>query len=84
MLNDSLLVEVESSDSDGFMATIWLMSIEYGTGASEHAAIADLFSSLGEYRESLETREDRLSEPALSDLQKLRKLIRRDTPSEIP
>ena len=48
---------------------------EYGISAVAPDAITDLIISLGEYRESLERREERLGDSALRELSALRRLI---------
>ena len=61
----------------GVLATTYLETEEYGWGSTESEAIKDLMSSLVEYMKSLESRQERLSEKALFDLNKLHQLIQR-------
>lgn len=75
-LNSILLVQVRAS-RNGVLAITYLEAEEYGWGMSEHEAVMDLMSSLVEYMESLESRQDRLAEPALADLRKLQQLFLR-------
>ena len=61
-----------------WLATTWLEGVaEYGTGETDSEAITDLVVSLGEYRESLEKREEKLGNPARNELKTLRNLIER-------
>ena len=63
--------------SGSWVATTYLADIpEYGIGKSQAEAIADLLTSLSDYRESLEDREERLGPSAVDDLAKLRTLLR--------
>lgn len=50
---------------------------EYGIGETVESAIEDLLTSLSDYRESLEAREEKLAESEANDLAELRRLIRR-------
>ena len=59
----------------GWLATTHLDIAEYGFGKSLDEAVADLLTSLSDYRESLESREERLGQSAKGDLNKLRKLV---------
>lgn len=59
----------------GVLAITYLDAEEYGSGQTEREAVLDLVSSLAEYKDSLEKREHRLSEGALADLAKLRRLF---------
>jgi hypothetical protein len=68
------MAEISTSGRE-VMASTYLEIAEYGVGASLEDAVADLLTSLSDYRESLEKREDRLGPPAVHDLEKLRKLI---------
>ena len=70
-----LPIEVSASRKET-LATICLTAQEYGAGDSLEAAIQDLLTSLSDYYESLEAREDRLEPSAGEDLKILRKLIR--------
>ena len=76
-LATSLMITVSVSP-ESWLATTYLESDvpEYGLGESYGEAIADLLTSLSDYRASLEGREDRLGPPAVSDLAKLRTLLR--------
>jgi len=72
-----LLTEIQHTP-EGSIAKTWLEGVcEYGTSKDENEALSDLVTSLGEYRESLEDREDSLGESARKDLIYLRKLIDR-------
>lgn len=71
-----LWVEIRTT-SEETLAVTRLTVEEYGTGASVEEAVQDLLTSLSEYRESLEEREERLGVPAVADLAKLRKILRR-------
>jgi hypothetical protein len=75
-LATSLMVTLSTS-SESWLATTYLETDipEYGAGASQKEAIADLLTSLSDYRESLEGREERLGPPAVGDLTKLRTLL---------
>ena len=73
-LRQPLLAELRISRA-GVLALTYLDAEEYGSGKTENEAVADLLSSLVGYKESLESREDRLSDSALSDLAKLRDLF---------
>jgi hypothetical protein len=68
------MAEISTSGRE-VMASTYLEIAEYGVGASLEDAVADLLTSLSDYRESLEKREDRLGPPAVDDLERLRKLI---------
>ncbi|MBI4312768.1 MAG: hypothetical protein HY681_13455 [Chloroflexi bacterium] len=73
-----LATEVHET-SDTVTAITWLEGVEeYGIGPQKDKAIRDLIISLGEYRESLEEREEQLGPTALSHLALLRRLIQRD------
>ena len=58
-----LPVEIRVTDA-ATLAVVCLTDEEYGAGASPEDAVADLLTSLSEYRESLEERETRLGLPA--------------------
>jgi len=73
-LKSLLLVTLRTSES-GVLAITYLDTQEYGWGKTEDEAITDLMTSLVEYMESLEVRRDRLGDPALTDLNKLRMLF---------
>lgn len=61
-----------------WVATTWLEGMaEYGAGDTVADATADLVTSLGEYRVSLEKRENRLEASAQVELAHLRRLIER-------
>ena len=78
-LKSLLLVEITPADME-FVATTWLEGVaEYGTGETEADAKTDLVVSLGEYREALEERQDKLGDSALRELDYLRKLIERSS-----
>ncbi len=76
-LASGLLVALQQTTSQIVVAT-WLETVEeYGIGATPEEAIADLISSLGEYKESLGKRREQLGPSALRDLVCLQKLIER-------
>lgn len=72
----NLLVEVRTSREE-VLAITYLTVEEYGAGQSFEDAIYDLLTSLSDYYQSAETRDDRLDPSAKEDLAKLRQLIRR-------
>lgn len=74
-LKSVLLVQLRTSES-GVLAITYLDTEEYGWGHTEEEAILDLVTSLVEYMESLEAREDQLAEPTVGDLERLRQLFR--------
>lgn len=74
-LKSVLVVELRHTDGQ-YMATTWLeKTAEYGISATAPEAITDLIISLGEYLESLETREEDLGDSAKLELNFLRNLI---------
>ncbi len=75
-LAGDLVVEVQTYREEVLAIAHELTVEEYGAGASLEEAVQDLLTSLSEYRESLEEREDRLGVPAVADLAKLRKMLR--------
>ncbi len=75
LLND-LDVELHHSQEEA-LATTSLPVREYGVGKTFEEAIEDLLTSLSDYYESLEAREERLAEAEANDLAELRRLIRR-------
>ena len=74
-LNSILLVQLRTS-RDGVLATTYLEAEEYGWGNTEGEAIMDLMTSLVEYMESLEARQDQLAQSIGEELQRLRQLFR--------
>ena len=76
-LTGDLVVEVQTCREEVLAIAHQLTVEEYGAGASLEEAVRDLLTSLSEYRDSLEEREDRLGVPAAADLAKLRKILRR-------
>ena len=74
-LTSTLLVEVHTFPNE-VKAVTYLTVEEYGIGSSLEDAILDLLTSLSDYFQSLEERQERLGPPALEDLDKLRKLVR--------
>lgn len=74
-LGSVLLAQLRTS-RDGVLASTYLEAEEYGWGHTEEEAIADLMTSLVEYMESLEAREDQLAESTVGDLERLRQLFR--------
>ena len=75
LLNE-LPVELQDSGTETLVATCLAVQ-EYGIGETFEEAIEDLLTSLSDYYESLEAREDRLAESEANDLAKLRQVIRR-------
>ena len=75
LLNE-LQVEVHYSQAEA-LATISLPVREYGVGETFEEAVEDLLTSLSDYYESLEAREERLAQAEANDLAELRRLIRR-------
>jgi hypothetical protein len=75
-LSNHLFVEIRTSRAE-VLAITFLTVEEYGAGDTMEAAICDLLSSLSDYYESLEVREERLAPSALEDLQRLRHLLNR-------
>jgi hypothetical protein len=75
-----LLVQVCASWEE-IVATTYLTVQEYGLGTSFEEAIYDLMTSLSDYRQSLESRRDRLGPRESADLAKLHRLL---TPEPIP
>ncbi len=76
-LAGDLAVEIQTSEQEVLAIAHQLTVEEYGAGASLEEAVWDLLTSLSEYRESLEEREERLGAPAVADLARLRKILRR-------
>ena len=72
-----LVVEIQTSGQKVLAVAHQLTVEEYGSGTSLEEAVQDLLTSLPDYRESLEEREERLGAPAVADLARLRKVIRR-------
>ena len=75
LLNE-LPVDLQVSESETLVAACVIVQ-EYGIGETFDEAIEDLLTSLSDYYESLEAREDRLAESEANDLAELRQLIRR-------
>ncbi len=75
LLNE-LPVELQDSGTETLVATCLAVQ-EYGIGETFEKAIEDLLTSLSDYYESLEAREDRLAESEANDFAKLRQVIRR-------
>lgn len=73
-LKSHLLVIIHTS-RDEVLASTYLAVQEYGVGLSLEAAIHDLLTSLSDYYQSLESREERLGPPGKEDLERLRALI---------
>ena len=73
-LASDLLVQVCSSWKD-VAATTHLTVQEYGVGASFEEAIFDLVTSLSDYRQSLEARQQRLGPAESKDLELLQELL---------
>ncbi|MBI2171764.1 MAG: hypothetical protein HYU30_07065 [Chloroflexi bacterium] len=78
-LNSLLLAEVHIAQDSVIALTYLNQTSEYGSGQTPEAALCDLVSSLGEYREALESRRDRLGLSAIGDLAVLENLIARVT-----
>ena len=75
-LQEDLPVEIRTT-SEATLATPNSTVHEYGADNTIEEAIFDLLTSLSDYRESLEGREDRLGAGPARDLAALRRLIRR-------
>ena len=73
-LASDLLVQVCSSWKD-VVATTYLTVQEYGAGDSFEEAIFDLVTSLSDYRQSLEARQQRLGPAESEDLRLLQELL---------
>lgn len=73
-LTGMLLAQLRTS-RNGVLATTYLEAEEYGWGNTEGEAVMDLVTSLLEYKESLETRQNLLGDAPLADLKKLRQLF---------
>ena len=74
-LQQDLYVEVYTSWKEVLAVAHWTIQ-EYGVGDSLETAIMDLLTSLSDYYQSLEAREDRLAADAADDLAKLRDMLR--------
>jgi hypothetical protein len=74
-LVDYLLVEIQAYPTE-IVAVTYLTVREYGIGDTQEAAVEDLLESLGDYRQSLEAREEKLADDAREDLAVLRSLIK--------
>ena len=72
-----LAVEIQTCEQEVLAIAHQLTVEEYGAGASLEEAVRDLLTSLSEYRESLEEREEKLGTAAVADLAKLRKILHR-------
>ena len=75
-LTRDLMVQVKTSE-DEMVALTCLSLKEYGLGSNAKEAIYDLLTSLSDYREVLEAREDRLADSALAELKALQALVHR-------
>jgi len=73
-LKSHLLVKIHTS-RDEVLASTYLAVQEYGVGPSLETAIHDLLTSLSDYYQSLEGREERLGPPGKEDLKRLRALV---------
>ena len=77
-VNSTLLIQLERTQKQS-LATMWLEGVaEYGAGEDDNEAIMDLITSLAEYRECLEEREQNLGDSSRKELACLRNLIERD------
>ena len=76
-LRNPLFMEIHTSRRD-VLAITYLTVQEYGLGLSFEEAVKDLMTSLSDYCQSLEAREDRLAPDAEEDLALLRDLIERN------
>ena len=74
-LADDLHIEVNTSPEEPVIVTCLNLQ-EHGIGDSLEIAIEDLLSSLSDYFESLESREEKLGSSAAEDLHTLRRLLR--------
>ena len=72
----NLLIEIHTSREE-VLAITYLTAEEYGAGTSFEGAILDLLTSLTDYYQSLEARQERLEPRAVEDLDMLRGLVRR-------
>ena len=70
-----LPVEVNTSPEEVVIVTSLDLQ-EYGIGDSLEIAIEDLLTSLSDYFQSLESREEKLGSSATEDLRTLRRLLR--------
>lgn len=75
----SYLLAIIHTSWDEVRASTYLTVQEYGVGPSVEAAIHDLLTSLSDYYQSLESREERLGPPGKQDLERLRSLIGRQS-----
>ena len=73
-LTDDLRVEVNTSAEKTVIVTCMDIQ-EYGIGDSLEIAIEDLLTSLSDYLQSLESREEKLESSATEDLRTLRRLL---------
>lgn len=80
-LDADLHVEV-STPPEGTVVVTCLNLQEYGAGDALESAVQDLLTSLSDYYQSLESREDKLAPSAIKDLQTLRKLLRMRAPAD--
>ena len=71
-----LQVEVNTS-TEGVVIVACMDLQEFGTGESLEIAIQDLLTSLSDYFESLESRQEKLGTSAIEDLGTLRRLLRK-------
>ena len=69
-----LPVEVNTSPEEAVIVTSLGLQ-EYGIGDSLEIAIEDLLTSLSDYLQSLESREEKLESSATEDLRTLRRLL---------
>ena len=74
-LTGNLLVEINTSPEGAVIVTCLDLQ-EYGIGDSLEIAIEDLLTSLSDYFQSLESREEKLGPSAIEDLRTLRRLLR--------
>ena len=75
-LAKDLRIEVQTSEQE-IVALAGLADGEYGIGSNLKEAVYDLLISMSGYLETLQSRENRLSESATTELKVLRELVRR-------
>ena len=71
-----LRIEVQTSEQE-IVALAGLADGEYGVGSNLREAVYDLLTSMSGYLDALQSRENRLSESAATELKALREVVRR-------
>ena len=79
-LRSLLLTEVHVTQNSVVALTYLSGASEYGSGQTPEEALRDLVVSLGEYRQTLEVRRDRLGESTRRDLEVLEGQVEPATP----